>query len=339
MSAMNLSAAIPALLALVLVGCGGQVTNREPTEAPVRPEQPDIVLIVIDTLRADRLSCYGNERQTSPNIDALALRGARFENAFAPAPWTLPSTASMLTGRLPQVHGAGLSGMNRDMNTATPLGPSADIPTLAQHLDENGYATRAFVTNPYLTFGLERGFQTFEHKDTEGADVANFADMALAEADLERPLFLLLHFMDCHDPLLTPDQDARALSDAGLLPQIWSRTFETLPRSVVGREERLLAYDASIHYVDRQVGRILDSLQRSGRADNTIVLVTSDHGEELFEHAAIESEPSFGLPSHRPAGLGHGHSLFDEVLRVPFVIAGPNIPAGQTIATDITLMD
>lgn len=168
------------------------------------------------------------------------------------------------------------------------------------HLLANGYTTDTFVTNPDLTFGLQRGFQSFEHREPEGSDVANFTAAPLAAADPGRPLFLMLHLMDSHDSLLTPDEDARALSDAGVLPEIWSRTFSMLPATEQGREERLLAYDASIHYVDRQVGRTLDSLEQTARLEHAIVVVTSDHGEELFEHAASEVTLALGSLSTAP---------------------------------------
>ncbi|MFT5285184.1 MAG: choline-sulfatase [Planctomycetota bacterium] len=320
-------------------GCSNPDESLDGARANAGSNARDILLILVDTLRADRLGCYGNDRPVSPNIDALAKRGVRFEETMAPAPWTLPSTASLFTGLTPGAHGAGTRIGDDDGREKKVLGLSPEIPTLAKRLSNAGYETAAFVTNPFLTCGLEQGFDTFEHRDTEGADVSYFAEQTLRKADRARPLFMLLHFMDCHDPLLYPDEDAKLLTESGKLPPDWSRTFGTLIRPSISRPERLLAYDAAIHYVDRQVGRIIASVEESDRGRETLFVLTSDHGEEVFEHIVQEREPSFGIPENHPPGLGHGQSLFKEVIHVPLIFSGSGIAPNGVITSTNSLLD
>lgn len=184
-------------------------------DAP-RDDRPDIVLFLVDTLRADRLSAYGHERPTAPNLERMARDGVLFEQTWSPAPWTLPATASLLTGLDPERHGAGLHGPWRDLSRRAPNGVPDDVVTLAQRLAGEGYRCEAFTTNPFVGLGLERGFEEFTLRQTEAAQVV---DWTLDRLDVDgdpRPTFLLAHTIDCHDPLLIPDEfvlDARAPGD------------------------------------------------------------------------------------------------------------------------------
>lgn len=288
----------------------------------------------MDTLRADRLTPYGHDRPTSPQLERLAARGAVFEQAWSPAPWTLPATASLLTGVDPDRHGAGLHGSWRDLSTQVPDGLAADVPTLAERLGDAGYRCEAFATNPFVGFGLERGFEAYTLRQTEAAEVVDWALERLARPDDGRPVFLLAHLIDCHDPLLIPDEfvlDARPPGDDAPVPDLALRSFDMLGLTPEFRAERLRLYDGAVRYVDAQLGRLLDRLDATGRADSTVVVFTSDHGEEHLESAALQASAGYENPAHvRP--WGHGHTLFEEVLRVPLVLAGPGLGAGRVAA-------
>jgi choline-sulfatase len=315
--------------ALAATGCGQ--TGSAPDSHPGHPERPrGIVLFLVDTLRADRLSTYGHTARTSPQLDRLAARGVVFEQAWSSAPWTLPATASLLTGLDRTGHGAGLDGEWRDLSTQLPRGLSAEVATLAERLTDQGWRCEAFVTNPFVGFGLERGFERFEMHQTEGAEVISYGLRRLRVEGDERPFFLLLHLMDCHDPLLIPDEDVfRAGSSEAQVP-LHARIFPMVSETLESRDERLRVYDGAVYYVDRQLGRLLSGLEQQGLADEVLLAFTSDHGEELFDSAVLQLEAGYRRPEGTRA-LGHGHTLFEELLRVPLVLAGPGTQgrAGQ----------
>jgi arylsulfatase A-like enzyme len=302
-----------------------------PQAASTGPERA-IVLFLVDTLRADRLSTYGHDRPTSPNLDRLAARGVVFERTWAAAPWTLPSTASLLTGLDAANHGAGLWGDWRDLDTQLPDGLAPEVPTIAERLTDAGWRCEAFVTNPFVGFGLERGFESFRLEQTEGADVVRYGLERLAQADA-RPLFLLLHLMDVHDPLLVPDEDVRATEPDRWEVPLWARTFEMLAELPEHRDARLELYDGAVHYADRQLGVLLEGIEDLGLAERTLVAFTSDHGEEVFESSALQRTAGYRRPEGTRA-VGHGHTLFEEVLRVPLVIGGAGLEqvAGRRVA-------
>ncbi|MEO0652959.1 MAG: sulfatase [Planctomycetota bacterium] len=306
-------------LLLACAGCGAPAPD-----ADAGPQRV-VVLFLVDTLRADRLSTYGHTRETSPNLDRLAATGVVFEQAWSPAPWTLPATASLLTGLDPTAHGAGFSGEWRDLDASLPNGLAEGVVTLPERLSDAGWRCEAMVTNPFVGFGLERGFERFELAQTEGADVVRFGLERLDVAD-ERPLFLLLHLMDAHDPLLVPDEDVLTIADGQGQVPLWSRTFEFIEERVEHRDERLRTYDGAVRYVDRQLGVLLDGLEARGMLARTTVAFTSDHGEELFETSALQTTARYRRPE-RTRALGHGHVLFEEVQRVPLVIGGAGLEA------------
>jgi arylsulfatase A-like enzyme len=330
-----------ALLAtLLLTACGGSPQ-----------QQPNILLIVIDTIRADHLSAYGYSRPTSPHLEALAERGTLYLHANAAAPYTRPSTASILTGQYPAVHGA--------ITHADSLSPQ--VPTLAELLKGAGYATAGIYRNGNVadTFGFHRGFDTYEvpdkkffrraRKDPEQEDirfVSQTDDSLLTEMAVPylqqaktAPFFLYLHLGGAHDPY-TPPPSAPSFLDGPLTPtaqlfyqqplkpyrqdQPVLRRLElgTLPLNHQTQEQMIALYDAEIAFADHQVGLILDALGSSPQGDNTLVIVTADHGEEFWDHG----------------GLGHGNSNYQEQLHVPLVIAGPGIKR-RRIAEPISLID
>jgi arylsulfatase A-like enzyme len=299
--------------------------------------RPDIVLIVVDTLRADHLGAYGYVRETSLNIDALAARGALFEAAWGAAPWTLPSIMSIMTSRYPSGHRVENDGLRLESH----------IPTLAQTFEAAGYATGGFVSHIYVTetFGFSRGFQRFEDFDLDdpayqleagmepdATRVTDAARLWLAEQG-ERPVFLFVHYFDPHWPYEPPDEfralfpsDYRGDLDAGYdsISRFQDRQVD-MPEDY--RAFLLDRYDGEIRYVDREIGRLLDGLREAGRADRSWITVTSDHGEEFKEHGSV----------------GHGRNLYEEVVRVPLIIAGPVAGteghAGRRIAAPVSGID
>ncbi len=312
--------------------------------APRRPG-PDIVLIVVDTLRADHLGSYGSPRPTSPRLDALAEGGVRFADATSTSSWTIPSVASYLTGRLPVTH--------RMLDYGDVLDPA--LPYLPEELAHRGYFTLGISGNPGISrqAGFARGFQFWaeaveeERLATRGMRslpaAADITDMAIDALDQvgDVPCFLYLHYMDPHGPYVLPeDAEDRFASDdyygfvVADLPTIRSRVGErnaAISTYFWGKvrpgEEDLQRlrelYDAKVLYADLHIGRLLDHLETSGRADHTVVVVTADHGEALGQHGAIE----------------HGEPPFQHQVHVPLLMAGPGLPAGDVFDDPVELLD
>jgi len=266
----------------------------------LRPVRPNLLVITIDTLRADRVGAYGYAGAATPVLDALARRGARFDQALAAVPLTGPSHATIFTGQYPPVHGV------RD-NVAFRL--DARHATLATLLKNDGYRTAAFVgAFPVASaFGFGQGFDHFGeriHQNPAGGQAERPADEVAAEvvawlADLQddKPFFAWAHFYDPHDPYRPPEG--------------YRERFRERP------------YDGEVAFVDTQVGRVLDALEASGRGANTVLAVLSDHGEGLGEH-------------HEAT---HAILIYQSTLRVPFLLAGPGVPAGQVVHGRVGLVD
>ncbi|MBK8231209.1 MAG: sulfatase-like hydrolase/transferase [Candidatus Eisenbacteria bacterium] len=289
---------------------------------------PSIILIVIDTLRADHLGTYGHHRPTSPALDRRAAQGAVFERAFASSGWTAPSFGSILTGTIAARHGQGArTAEGDDARHRAPLGK--ELPTLAEQFAARGYRTAAFVTNPFLdrSLGAGRGFEFYLCAPADN-DRYRRADLgvSLAAEWLERhrdePTFLLLHFFDPHldyDP--APEVRGRFTDplarDAGRTLPVEGvqaiRDDRTL--SLAAREFITAAYDEEILAVDAALDSFFARLEELGLKERSVILLTADHGEELFDHGGFE----------------HGHSLQQEILHVPFVLWGPGVvPARHT---------
>ena len=267
----------------------------------------DLMLVSIDTLRADHVGVYGYHRDTTPRIDALAGVGVVARNAVAASHWTAPSHTSLLTGLHPQEHGVV------DFPEPEALGP---VPTLASVLADAGYRTTAVTGGGYVaqSTGLDRGFQQmFEVTDTP--DVAFAQAAALWEEPTDQPRFLFLHTYQVHDPYdppapfdrwFAPDlpEDPRLRGD---LRDTYLFGWRPTPAELGGMKA---LYDGEIRYTDDRLALVLDALERSGRREHTLVVVTSDHGEEFFEHG----------------GMSHAR-LQGEVVRVPLVLSHPAMPA------------
>jgi arylsulfatase A-like enzyme len=308
----------------LLAACPGPrkaTTTKPPASAGNRPS---VLLITIDTLRADHLGTYGYKRQTSPRIDALAREGAVFEQMYTYWPKTRGSFVAMLTGRR-----ASQTGYSKTHPLLLGLNP-----TLASVLRAAGYTTAATVDNPNVAkaLGYAQGFDSYRETweeaglATETARAAAITEdgvRALAAARPEQPFLLWLHYVNPHTPYTPPapfdsaflDDDAKAGKPVPVVPGFHGGIPKAL--AVAGRDRLgyyVAQYDGEIAAVDQEVGKVLDALGRSAVKDQTIVILTSDHGESLGEHGYF---------------FDHGENVFDPSLRIPLVIAGPGVTAGH----------
>jgi arylsulfatase A-like enzyme len=289
-----------------------------------RPEyacpECNVVLISIDTLRADHVGAYGYPRPTTPNIDALARRGVVFENAVSQSSWTRPAHMSMFTGLHPREHGfIGLSDRG-------PL--DASVPTLAGELRRHGFQTVAFTggINVGQVFGFDHGFDLFRSNGRYFRDQLEETRYWL-EAARKGKFFLFWHGYDAHTPYASDPADRVALGLSERRPRLAMR------RACKGQDraqaQRLIeAYDAAIRRADRFVGKLIAELERHDLLRKTVVVVTSDHGEEFLEHGECF----------------HINTLYREVLHVPLIVVAPGlaprrvtelVPASVSIAPTI----
>ena len=317
-----------------------QLAAVSPTNHP-----PNVLVIIVDALRADHLSTYGYSRQTSPYVTKLASQGVLFQNAIAAASWTLPSHASILTGRLPHETGADRPDGSVDQS----------MPTLAQTFRQRGYRTAAFSANWWFfarRLGFGRGFLHFEDFSSAVSAaaqtnlgqriqnvclklkvLANAVGRAPAEdinphilnwLDRGRsPFFVVANLMDVHEPYLPAAECFHRFSK---LARPSGQVFLGNPRmdhlSPAEIQNEMDAYDASIYCLDRQISELMDALRARQLLRNTIVVFTSDHGDGFGEH---------GL-------MSHGNSLYRELIHVPLIMVGPGIPAATVVERPASLM-
>ena len=302
------------ILLLVLLGCSP--ASQSDSKAP------DVVLVIVDTLRADRLGFAGHSRNTSPNMDRLAKEFTWFSRAYATSSWTLPSTASILTGLLPHEHRVVRDGLKPDLFGR--LNPTVD--TLADIYKAKGYRTGAFINNAYLApdFGLNQGFETYDY---EGAGpVGHRTGVTTVKKALDwlkeeqKPAFLMVHIMEPHadyepDPefkgRFTSEHESKLQAPLGdLIGQLIERKVD-LPE--IDRDYIQKAYDEEILSADKAIGLLVQGMKQQGRFASTRMAITSDHGEEFWD---------FG-------GYEHGHTTKTPVIQVPLMIKAPDIVPGE----------
>jgi arylsulfatase A-like enzyme len=362
-----------ALVTLMLGAVGGRVWSEHQAVAAL-PRSPtaarNVLLIVWDTVRADNLSLHGHRRATTPNLERLAAGGVHFNLAFSTSSWTLPSHASVFTGRWPH---------ELRVDWTAPLGDH--VPTLAEYLAAHGYETAGFVANvDYCSreTGLARGFAHYEdypvdlyealarntglghaldptdwtgalgtllekctgrwydlipraneHAKNASAVSGAFLRWLKARQGRRRPFFAFLNYNDAHSPNEVPDQ---SIPGFGLRPannwdRLTVRHWNSLNKATLTRQHvRMVAdiYDDCIFYLDRQLGNLLEELKVRGVLENTLVIITSDHGEHLGDHLLFF----------------HGCSLYRQLVHVPLVIVDRDVvPANRTIAQPVSLRD
>lgn len=345
------------VLFALLAGYPASEASLEPSASQ---KAPNIVLVVIDTLRADALSPYNAERESeniSPVLAALAQKGTRFDKAYAQAPWTRPSTASLFTGLYPASHGI-----------VTPFDPlDGTLQTMASVLKKRGYQTVGFSANPQVSaaFGFHNGFDRFWNSTTQlkdrSASVRLLRKWGLGKVEKQpargvlhstaddvnlavkkwvdgkpanAPTFLYVHYLDPHDPYTAPEDllGQPRLADVEEAPLYASQELPPYPlRGSLLPEVRPLElrelrrrYDTEIRFVDDRLGKMLERLRANGIwSEEDYLIITSDHGEEFYEHRQWQ----------------HGRSLFEEMIRVPLVVVGPTV-AGNHVAQDpVELVD
>jgi arylsulfatase A-like enzyme len=343
---------VPIALAVLLAACalieGGFAARERLLTGRLRtaPDgSPDVLLVILDTVRADHLSSYGYEGSPTPNLDRLARQGVLFEQAFSTSSWTLPAHVSMLTGLFPHEHRV-------EWLTSKTWG-SAPFRTLPEMLQDRGYRTAAFSGNTVWfsrEHGFGRGFLHFEDffhspidmvmrtaygrivartvfprlgvRDIPGRKRAEDTNRALLEwfdRGPERPAFVTVNYFDAHDPYMpTAEYAAGLATPRGLINSTFGIPEHLTPDDVAAE---VAAYDATIRYTDAQLGRLLDTLNQRRRRD-LLVVVTSDHGEEFGEHG----------------GYGHGNHLYRETVHVPLIVWHPgSVPSGRRVVTPASI--
>jgi arylsulfatase A-like enzyme len=305
---------------------------------------PNVLLLVLDTVAALRLSLYGYPQANTPHLEEWARRGVRFDRAMSTAPWTLPSHSSILTGRWPHE-------LNADW--LDPL--DGTYPTLAEVLGSRGYASAGFVANSYCSraFGLHRGFQHYEdfpatpaqilfssalgrllvpsyrvrfHKVVRRADAINGELLHWLDHRPEnRPFFAFLNYMDAHDPYEPPPPFDGQFSDPASMRLVHGlRHDRVIGWTPAEAQAAQGAYSGALAYLDSRLSALFTELDRRGLLANTIVIVTADHGEEFGEHGVFY----------------HGNSLYQTVARVPLIINwNGHLPAGRTVNAPVSLRD
>lgn len=328
-----------------------------PAAAPRREGPPNLLLLAVDTLRADHAGAAAATGPLTPALDSMARDGLRFADASAPAPWTLPSFAGALTGTMPCLHGAGMGGAVRNMARQAPSRLREGAATLAGHLAAHGYRTGAIFSNPFVGFGLAESFQERIYRNHAAPDVADLAlDWIRRRAD--RPFCAFVLFNDVHEPTMPPrrlcaplleaagaggygDAQLRALARWGDaragVPHLGRVSLPPDGPAALALAAKKALYAASVRHVDESLATILARLEDWGLATNTLVMIWSDHGEEFLEHAVDALRWD-----HDPRDLraiGHGHTQFQELLHVPWLARGPGVPAGAVVRRPVSLID
>lgn len=305
--------------------------------------RPNLLLITIDALRADHVGVYGNANGLTPNLDAFAREATQYDAAYASSPWTLPSFGAVLTSRPPSECGLKIAAAESHTWYTGEAALPKRVPVLSEQLRRAGYGTAAELTNPFLARkrGFGRGFDDFRNEDS--SDVGSLLTCSTARAhtvtentclwlrmNRRQPFFLWVHYLDPHAPYESLDtpEEIRAK-----YPEEWHTGRLYWYDHMQGRPEEAAAqyaefcramYAEEVRYADRWVGELLAELRRLGLYENSLVVITADHGEELFDHDGFE----------------HGHSTHEEVLRVPLLVKWPSgRRAAQQVARTVGLVD
>ena len=297
----------------------------EPARAADAPRQPNVIVYLIDALRADRLGCYGDVPSITPAIDRFAQQAILFENAIAQSSWTKASVASIMTGLWPVAHGA--NKRNHEL--------SAAALTLPEILRDAGYATAGFITNPNVTaeFGFDQGFDEYADLGNETrADgvteaVVDWLDHRRSD---RQPFFLYIHTIDPHDPY-DPPAEYRERYAPGVAAAVAGESGKILHDLQVGRRpvtselvaELQALYDAEIAFNDHGFGTLMAALNERALYRDALIVLVSDHGEEFYEHDHFK----------------HGQTLHVESLRVPLILKLPGAPAPRRISAVVQHLD
>lgn len=320
---------------LACIGCPGGSGSGKAT-------RPSVIVVSLDTLRADHLSCYGYGRETSPVLDGFAREALRFEDASSQASGTLPSHLSIFTSLEPtQFRISRDDGLNGDqMHTRLRL-PDA-VTTVAEVLRDQGYATAAFTDGGFVAgrFGLDQGFEIFD--ESNGSErglrrtiqsVAAYLQVRGSDPGAEKPLFLFVHTYDAHAPYRAPAPFGRWFSKASYEDLQRSLGFEPTPENLSLHrssltpsdvEEVRALYDNGVRAVDAAMDELFGLLRRSGLYEDSLLIVLSDHGEEFLEHG----------------DFNHGRTVYQELVHVPLLMRLPQgRGGGRVVPAPVPLLD
>jgi len=307
---------------LGLLACGGSQG----------PAPRHVVLIVVDTLRADHLSTYGYRRPTSPELDKLAAEGVVFERAVSQGAWTIPSMVSMLTGAY----------IADEL-----IGIPAESPTLAQVFQEAGFATAAFINNDVLSAdnGFQTGFDVFDFKDPPYGPIDKVANWIAANKG--KRSFTFIHINESHDPYDPPPQYDRFVREPDSIPARRLEYFRDVARelqlegfdeSVRRINEEIGGYDDDVRYSDAHVGRILAAIRAAGEWDRTAIVIAADHGEGLWTRplymtgSRLTAKQRGDAPTlHNTLHMTHGSQVNLELVHVPLILVAPGLPRGVRV--------
>ena len=319
------------LIAVVLFCAEVHVLSFNELHAGDQTADCNIVLITIDTLRTDHLSCYGYERNTTPHIDAIAEQGIIFKNVIAPSSWTAPSMASLFTSTYPVNHGL-VHGIEHRRQLQEVL--SDELTTLPEILQKNGYTTFGVSSNHHLTeeFGFGRGFDYFVYLGWKNADMVNKKVYSWEKTIKQSgKYFLWIHYIDPHVPYTARSPWIEGYA-AQSLDQAWqvSRKVRsnlrleefvpTLKEDPQALADLIALYDSEISYVDIHIGQLME---RFSLGRDALIIITSDHGEEFLEHD----------------GVGHGKNLYRETVSVPLIIKQPYSTKKKRVERYVNLLD
>ena len=307
--------------------CAVSCTTDPPSRGlPPGNARSNVILIVVDTLRKDHLGAYGYLRPTSPNIDRLASESMRYTRCFSQAPWTTPSVGALLTSLYPSRLAI------RDIPNAL----DDEFELLPEMLQRSGYVTGGIVSHEFLgsRWNFDQGFDEFHddlagsHDSVSSPDVTDRA-ISFVERRATKPFFLFVHYFDPHH-LYLPHEGFRFEDSADyngpLSPEITPRQLNRLPQDAIGDGEvRYLKalYDSEVAFTDHHLGRLLDDLRKRGLYEDALIVFTSDHGEEFFDHR----------------GFGHTTTLYDELINVPLLIKLPGRTDGSVSHRTVALID
>ncbi len=304
----------------IMLACCDPFADPKPIETTSAP--PSVIVISMDTLRADHLGCYGYHRDTSVNIDALAARGVRFDAMSSTSAWTTPAHGSLFASRYPAQLGVVTFDGRKKARSL-----KQDELMLAEVLKDAGYETQAFTGGGYVSrkLGLGQGFD--EYRDLEAlqgylADLMTWLD----ERDSGRPLFLFVHFYNTHRPYRPPVKEFKEKFKGGYkgnFPVGKVCQKKRWPLKKADLDFVVSQYDGEIAHADHLLGKFFSFLEQTGLDRNALIVFLSDHGEEFFEHG----------------GCDHVTTVYEELIRVPFIVIGPGIEPGRVIEAPASIID
>ncbi|MCD4708102.1 MAG: sulfatase [Candidatus Sabulitectum sp.] len=307
----------------VIAGCTSTPPDTSGCRIPSNGK--NVILIIIDTLRSDHLSCFGYQRNTSPTIDSLADSGTLWLNAQSQAPWTLPSHASIWTGLSVKSHGTthigGVEGFDLQLDP--------QLPSLPATLQNSGFQTSGFINFVLLSeeFGFNHGFDWYDCDGSGERTVTATVDAFLYWLDYQAEtenFFCVIHLFDVHAPYnpMVP-YDTAFCSEGVDGVSRWDLSENGKILNIEDCQHLIDMYDGEILYVDNELSRLFSGIRQREIADSTLIIITSDHGEEFLEHG----------------GVGHGHALYQEQIHVPLILSGPGINRGSISNIPAALYD